>query len=87
MCNETVRREPYAIDCVPDHFKMQEMCNEAMYDNQAVFFLIPDRFKTQEMCIKAVEVDPWELYDVITLRHKKCVKEPLENIHASKNLF
>ena len=23
-----------------------------------------DHFKTQEMCIKAVEVGPWQLYDV-----------------------
>ena len=29
-----------------------------------VFHRIPERFKTQEMCIKAVEVDPWQLYHV-----------------------
>ena len=28
------------------------------------FHRIPDRFSTQEMCIKAVEVGPWQLYDV-----------------------
>ena len=30
----------------------------------AAFFLIPDHFKTQDMCIRAVEVDPWQLYHV-----------------------
>ena len=28
------------------------------------FFLIPDHFKTKEMRIRAVEVDPWQLYNV-----------------------
>ena len=26
-------------------------------------FFIPDQFKTQEMCIRAVKVDPWQLYN------------------------
>ena len=35
-----------------------------MYDNPAAYFHVPDRFVTQGMCIKAIEVDPWQLYDV-----------------------
>ena len=27
-------------------------------------FFIHDHFKTQEMCIRAVQVDPWQLYYV-----------------------
>ena len=38
--------------------------DNAYYARSDAFHLIPDRFKTQEMCIKAVEVDPWHLYDV-----------------------
>ena len=74
MCNEVVHREPYTLWDVPDHFKTQEMCNEGMRNNPATFFVVLDRFKTQEMCTKAVEVDPWQLKDIlITLSHKKCV--------------
>ena len=35
-----------------------------MRTRRAFFDLVPDRFKTLEMCIKAVEVDPWQLYNV-----------------------
>ena len=35
-----------------------------MCENSAAFFLVPDRFKKQKMCNEAVEVDPWQLYDI-----------------------
>ena len=40
------------------------MCEEVMHVRSAAFLLIRDRLKTQEMCIRAVKVDPWQLYDV-----------------------
>ena len=36
-----------------------------MRKNPPGFFLVPDRFKTQEMCNDAVDVDPWQLNDVL----------------------
>ena len=43
MCNEAVQRDPWALECVPDHLKTQEMCNEAVQSE-------PDWFVTlQEM--------------------------------------
>ena len=36
-----------------------------MHSDPTVFFLVPVCFITQEMCIKAVEVDPWPLKDVL----------------------
>ena len=41
------------------------MCNQAVRNNPAVFFLVSDRFKTQELCIKAFEVDPWQLNNIL----------------------
>ena len=35
-----------------------------MRENPAAFFLVSDCFKTQKMCNEAVEVDPWQVYDV-----------------------
>ena len=61
MCSEEVRRKPYTLDYVPDHFKTQEMCNKAVPNYQAVLFLVPDHFKTQEICIKAVEIDLYHI--------------------------
>ena len=40
------------------------MCNEAMRENPATFFIVPDHFKRQEMYNDAVDVDPWNLYDI-----------------------
>ena len=54
----------YTLRYVPDNLKTQEMCEEVMHVRSAAFLLIRDRLKTQEMCIRAVKVDPWQLYDV-----------------------
>ena len=63
MCNEAVVHNPYTMRFIPDHPRTQEMCNDIWRINPATFSLIFDRFKAQE-CEKAVEVDPWQLYNV-----------------------
>ena len=61
---ETVAQFSYALEQVPGHLKMAEMCTEAVCNNVTLFFLVPNNFKTEEMCIKALEIDPWQLYDI-----------------------
>ena len=38
LCIKAVRRDPYALDCMPDNLKMQKICNKAMRGNLAAFF-------------------------------------------------
>ena len=33
MCKEAVRREPYALGHVPDHFKTQKICEKAVEED------------------------------------------------------
>ena len=47
-------------------------------NNPTVFFLVPDCFKAEGMCHDAVEVDPWQLYDVPgQLKTQEFVSRPL----------
>ena len=59
-----MRREPYTLEFVPDHFKTQEMCHIAVETDTYTLEFVPEHLKTQETCIKAVEADPWQLHDV-----------------------
>ena len=49
MCNDVVRREPYALEFIPDRFKVQEMCNKAVEVNPCILWHVPDHFIMQEM--------------------------------------
>ena len=60
---------PCWIREIPEHLKTSEISNEAvavllLSTFSSVLFLNPDRFKKQDMCIKALEVDPWNLYNI-----------------------
>ena len=51
-----------------------------MRNNPAVDFLVPNHFKTEEMCIKALEVDPWRLYDIFdNLKTSKVCNKAVED--------
>ena len=61
MCNEAVRREPYTLWHVPDHFRTQKMCNEAIKEDQYTLKFLPDPLRTQKMCDDAVWGDAFSL--------------------------
>ena len=61
MCNEAVRRKPYTLRYVSDHFITQEMCSKAVEEDPWLLWCVPDPFKTQEMCDKAVRDYPFSL--------------------------
>ena len=68
------------------------MYSQAVSSNPAVFLLLPDCFKTQEMCDKALEVDPWSLYDVPDLLKTqqmcgKAVKDDLSSLQFVPDWF
>ena len=61
MCDEAVRRKPYTLRYVPDHFsdrfKTEEMCNKAVrrkpyslryVHGSCLLRYVPDHLKTQE---------------------------------------
>ena len=60
MCNEVVRREPYTLRFIPDHFKAKEMCDKAIKEDPSSFQFVPDWFVTQE------QINRWydDYYDV-----------------------
>ena len=58
MCNEAVRREPEALEYVPDHLITKEMCNEAVRREPETIDYVPDHFITQEMCEGAMRNNP-----------------------------
>ena len=43
MCHEAVRREPYALELIPDHFKTQEMCDTALKEDPYMLNDVPGR--------------------------------------------
>ena len=43
MCHEAVRREPYALEPIPDHFKTQEMCDTALKEDPYMLNDVPGR--------------------------------------------
>ena len=49
MFNEVVRREPNALELIPDRFKMQEISNEVVEENPYTLWHVPDPLITQEM--------------------------------------
>ena len=55
----------YALRYVLDHLNTQEMCN------QVASILVLDDYIKQDIRIKAIEVDPWSLYDVPDLLKTK----------------
>ena len=84
ICNETVVQFPHTPMYVPDHLKTKQMCNQAVRDNPAIFFLVPDGFITQELCIKALEVDPWQLNDILYyLKTQKMCDETVKDDPSS----
>ena len=61
MWNEVVRREPYALLYVPDHFKTRKMCDKAVEIDPFILWYVLDHFKTKKICEKCVEKYPWAL--------------------------
>ena len=51
---KTVKKDPWSLAEVPDHFKTQEMCNKAVEKDSCLLSEVPDRFKTEQMCNKAI---------------------------------
>ena len=44
---------PFNLEFVPGHLKMQEMCNEAVCMDPYNLEFVPGHFKTQKMCNQA----------------------------------
>ena len=51
---KTVKKDPWSLAEVPDHFKTQEMCNKAVEKDSCLLSEVPDHFKTEQMCNKAI---------------------------------
>ena len=60
MRKEAVRREPYALPYVPDHFKAQKMCEKAIEEDPWQLYSVPDRFKTKRML--KMNQKPYNIY-------------------------
>ena len=79
MCNKAFEKVPWLIHYVPLQLRMHEMCYRNVEKCLYPFRFVPDHLKTQEMCKKAVEkADIIWVISLITLKHKKSVKESLK---------
>ena len=64
MRKEAVRRKPYILWRIPDHYKTHEMCEIAVEKDPWALDYVPNHLKTQEKCQKAVEKTSWQLGDI-----------------------
>ena len=70
MCERTIKKSPWQLECVPDQLKTQEMCNEVVCKTSAIQLFVPDNLKTQDMCNKAVK-DYFSLYSTFLIGLKE----------------
>ena len=70
---KAVRRDQYALGCMPDNLKMQKICNKAMRGNLAAFFssLTVSKHKKCAMRLLRSTHGSCMMY-LITLKRKKC---------------
>ena len=47
MCEKAVKKEPWPLKYVPNHFKTQRMCEKAFEDKLGTLEHVPDHLKTQ----------------------------------------
>ena len=52
ICNDAVRRDPYALEFVPDDFKTEDICNDAVRREAYMLKYVPDHFKTEACALK-----------------------------------
>ena len=53
-----LKKNPYRLEDISDHFKTQGMCEKAVEKVSRMLEYVPDHLKTQTMCEKAVEDEP-----------------------------
>ena len=61
MCDKAVGLNPWQLEYVPNHFKIQERCNTADDDCPWKLSDVPDHLKTREMCSESVRMYPYLL--------------------------
>ena len=54
MCKEAVENYPYALEFVPECYKIKKKCDKAVNTYPSTIKLVPECFMTQKMCDKAV---------------------------------
>ena len=55
MCDKEVNRCVFALDSIPDRYKIQEMCDRVVSEDPFLIVYCPDKYKTQRMCDEAVD--------------------------------
>ena len=82
VINEEVRREPFLLEHVPDHFKKQEMCEEAVEKSHGSCTILLFALGCRR-CVKKLSkiITPLDLF-LIILRPKGCVIRQLKKTHT-----
>ena len=62
-----LKKKPYRLEDISDHFKTQEMCKEAIEKVSRMLEYVLHRLKTQTMCERTIEDEPetWNMFQII----------------------